>query len=286
MSSKHPHFIVGRARCHHTGSHIESCVYDVKWSINPHMKVGRVNKGSAQLQHLNLLNFARARGAHVSEIPFVHNCFDSVFVKDIAVILKRQNKLTAFLATYRHLERKREIKARIQHLSHLGVKKLIQGKAFLEGGDVAVLPSQKKAFIGYGFRTQLQAAAEFAKAMEIEVVPLQLIDPLFYHLDTALFVTSDGVAFAYEGAFSKMSWNVLRKSKHFSRIVNVPRADALNFALNCIEIGNTVVSGGQSQVMSHELKKMGKFHTVADMSEFILGGGSVSCLMAPIYELH
>src|SRR3981189_1623019 len=56
-------------------------------------------------------------------------------------------------------------------------------------GDLLVVGSIVLA--GYGFRTERQAHAEIAALVGMPVVSLELVDPRFYHLDTALAVPDD-----------------------------------------------------------------------------------------------
>ena len=60
-------------------------------------------------------------------------------------------------------------------------------------GDFAYLPGAYGGLIlaGYGFRTEPAAHAEAQEVLGRPVVSLKLVDPAFYHLDTALAALDD-----------------------------------------------------------------------------------------------
>ena len=70
-------------------------------------------------------------------------------------------------------------------------------------GDFLVVGEQILA--GTGFRTTPAAHAEVARLTGLPVVSLELVDPRFYHLDTALAVLDDDTVAYYPGAFSVTS---------------------------------------------------------------------------------
>ena len=68
-------------------------------------------------------------------------------------------------------------------------------------GDLLVVGSTVLA--GHGFRTDIRAHDEVAAIVGMPVVSLELIDPRFYHLDTALAVLDDDTIAYYPPAFSE-----------------------------------------------------------------------------------
>ena len=77
---------------------------------------------------------------------------------------------------------------------------------------------------GYGFRTDRRAHDEIAAAVAMPVVSLELVDPRFYHLDTALAVLDDTTIAYYPQAFSAESRT--RLLELFPDAIEVARADA------------------------------------------------------------
>src|SRR4029453_12810027 len=96
---------------------------------------------------------------------------------------------------------------------------------------------------GHGFRTDLAAHAEAQEVLRRPVISLKLIDPAFYHLDTALAALDDRRIAYFPEAFSPASRRVLRQI--FPDAVIADRGDAEAFGLN-------VVSDGRHVVLNHE----------------------------------
>ena len=68
-------------------------------------------------------------------------------------------------------------------------------------GEGDIVFTGRALLAGYGFRTDQAAAAELAEVFGLPVVSLRLIDPRFYHLDTALCVLDPDTAMYYPAAF-------------------------------------------------------------------------------------
>ena len=114
---------------------------------------------------------------------------------------------------------------------------------------------------GTGFRTSLEAHIEAAETLDRPVVSLQLVDPRFYHLDTALAVLDDGGGDApadiayYPGAFSPHSRRTLRDL--FPDAVQVSEMDALVLGLNAVSDGRNVVLPTAASGFAATLKARG-----------------------------
>ena len=80
------------------------------------------------------------------------------------------------------------------------------GDDYLEGhGDLLWHPDGSRIYAGYGFRSTRGGVEKFAAAMSkmgIPVVPLQLVDPYCYHLDTCLCPLNNEAALIFPGAYS------------------------------------------------------------------------------------
>ena len=92
---------------------------------------------------------------------------------------------------------------------------------------------------GTGFRTDPRAHAEIAEIFGRPVISLQLVDPRFYHLDTALSVLDDTTIAYYPPAFTECSRAHLETL--FPDAIVVDSADAYVFGLNAVSDGRHVV---------------------------------------------
>src|SRR6185437_16666791 len=104
-------------------------------------------------------------------------------------------------------------------------------------GDLLVAGSIVLA--GYGFRTDRRAHDEIAAAVEMPLVSLELVDPRFYHLDTALAVLDDTTIAYYPPAFSDDAR--ARLQQLFPDAIEVATADAYVLGLNVVSDGGHVV---------------------------------------------
>lgn len=135
---------------------------------------------------------------------------------------------------------------------------------------------------GSGFRSTTESHRELGRVFGREVIGLELINPSFYHLDTALAVLDPDPAPGTEptiaylpSAFSEASLAVLRE--RFPTAIIVSEADAAVLGLNCFSDGCTVVVASRAFGFAQQLRDRG-FTTVAvDLSELLLGGGGIKC---------
>lgn len=282
-----PTFLVSSPKCVSTCLHNDaSCVFQVAWEINPHMRIGAVNSSLAIEQHENFLAAMRDAGAKLIEVPFLHGIFDSVFAKDNVVVISENDELKGILARPSTDQRKPEQELRKVQLECLGVKVECESGEHLEGGDIILLPSREKIFFGYGQRSAFKAIADLRNFLDYEVVPLELVDPYFFHLDTALnFVEVNGktIAFAYPKAFSELAWDYLCHDPDISCVVEVSRDEAQLFGLNWVEVGNKVILGSDVPNISRLLRSLGKNVIVSQLDQFQLAGGSAACLATRVH---
>jgi N-dimethylarginine dimethylaminohydrolase len=255
--------------------------FQVAWSINPHMVPGSTCVRTAAEQHDALVSALRSAGAEVDHVPFVPECFDSVFVKDNALLLGRDHgSPDALLSRPRHRERAREQPARRRELEARGFA-VTECPLTLEGGDLARL--EGSFVLGHGFRSERAAAALVSATSDAPVLGLELVDPHLYHLDTALTVLDDGVVLACPSAFSRESWRALCRWRDVSRVVEIPRADAVRFGLNCVRVDRRVVLSDGAPSVERALERLGYDPIVVSLDQFHRAGGSAACL---VNEVH
>lgn len=254
------------------------CHYRVAWSINPHMRVGAVRPLVARRQLRHFARALRAAGAEVIELPFVHGAYDCVFTKDNALLSDGSDGPRALLARPRCRERHGEQAARRRMLEAHGFSVEVSD-VYLEGGDVVRLPGGG-ALVGYGFRSEPRAAERLHAHLGRRVLPLRLVEPRLYHLDTALAVLADGTALACREAFDGPSWQRLQRAPGVRRVIEVALDEAATFALNLVEIGDSIIVDTDAPRVTRVLDALGKRIVRVDLSEFRLAGGSAACLCA------
>ena len=146
-------------------------------------------------------------------------------------------------------------------------------------GDLLVVGSIILA--GYGFRTERQAHDEIAAVVQMPVVSLELVDPRFYHLDTALAVLDDTTIAFYPPAFSDESRAKLLEL--FPDAIEVGSADAYVLGLNAVSDGLNVVLPAAATGFAEQLREAGFRPIGIDLSELLKGGGSVKCCTLEVH---
>ncbi|MCU1596301.1 MAG: hypothetical protein QOE85_789 [Actinomycetota bacterium] len=145
---------------------------------------------------------------------------------------------------------------------------------FLLVGDVILA--------GMGFRTASGSHEELAEIFGRPVITLNLVNPSFYHLDTAIAVLDPSPApgeaanIAYlPSAFDEPSLAILRE--RYPDAVIVTEEDAAVLGLNSYSDGLNVVIASRAKDFERQLRERGYNPIGVDLSELLLGGGGVKC---------
>lgn len=128
---------------------------------------------------------------------------------------------------------------------------------------------------GTGFRTASNSHEEIARIYGREVVSLNLINPSFYHLDTAVAVLDDTNIAYLPSAFDEASLATLRRL--FPDAVIVTEEDAGVLGLNSFSDGYNIVIASRAKDFERQLRERGYNPIGVDLSELLLGGGGVKC---------
>ena len=246
--------------------------FSVHYSINPWMDPTRpVDSARAVQQWAVLVDAYRAHGHRVDLLEPVPDLPDLVFAANGATVVDGRVLSARFANPQRSAESVVHAAWHRRHGGHLAAPVAVNEAE----GDFAVTSSRILA--GYGFRTTLDAHRELAAVTGREVVSLQLVDPRFYHLDVALAVLDDAtnhIAY-YPAAFSPASRALLRALYPDALIAS--REDAFAFGLNAVSDGRNVFVATRAVQLADQLAAAGYEPVPIDLSELILGGGSVKC---------
>jgi ornithine--oxo-acid transaminase len=128
---------------------------------------------------------------------------------------------------------------------------------------------------GTGFRTDTRSHDEVARTFGRDVVSLTLVNPSFYHLDTAIAVLDDTNIAYLPSAFDPPSLAILRD--RFPDAVVVTEEDASVLGLNSFSDGYNVVIASRATDFERQLRARGYNPIGVDLSELLLGGGGVKC---------
>lgn len=250
--------------------------FTVTYSINPWMDANTpVTLERAITQWQNLRTIYENLGHTVDLIEPIAGLPDMVYTANAGLIINN----TAIVARFKHPERAKEADAYASWMRHHGHHP-ITTHHYNEGqGDLLIAGNTILA--GYGFRTDLDAHTEIATITGMPLVSLELIDPHFYHLDTALTVLDEHTIAYYPPAFAEHSRTQLQQL--FPDAIEVSTLDAHVLGLNAVSDGKYVVHPYPATNFADQLTRAG-FHPVGvDLSELLKGGGSVKCCTWEIY---
>ncbi|MEE1818403.1 amidinotransferase [Streptomyces sp. SP18ES09] len=142
-------------------------------------------------------------------------------------------------------------------------------------GDFAVTASWILA--GRGFRSSPLSHDEAQEFFGRPVIGLELVDPRYYHLDTALSVLDDArdEVMYYPDAFSPGSRAVL--ARLFPDALIATAEDAAALGLNAVSDGRNVLLPQAAVGLFGPLRDRGFEPVGMDLGELLKGGGSVKC---------
>jgi N-dimethylarginine dimethylaminohydrolase len=251
--------------------------FAVDYAINPWMDVAvPVDQTAAVAQWENLCDTYHRLGHVVDLVDPLPGLPDMVYAANGGLILND----IAVVARFKYPQRQRESDAYAAWMRSRGFA-TFQTRHVNEGqGDL--LPVGGMVLAGTGFRTDRRAHAEIAEIIGLPVLSLQLVNPRFYHLDTALTVLDDTTIAYYPPAFTECSRAQLEML--FPDAIVVTSADAYVFGLNAVSDGRHVVYPAAAVGFAEQLSKAGFEPIGVEMSELLKGGGSVKCCTLEVYS--
>jgi N-dimethylarginine dimethylaminohydrolase len=251
--------------------------FAVDYAINPWMDTDTpVDTAVAVAQWEHLRDTYRQLGHVVDLVAPVPGLPDMVYAANGGLILNG----AAVVARFKYPQRQQESVAYTEWMKGRGYTP-VQTRHVNEGqGDL--LPVGEMILAGHGFRTHPRTHAEIAEIFGHPVVSLQLVDPRFYHLDTALSVLDDTTIAYYPPAFAESSRAQLKTL--FPDAIVVESADAYVFGLNAVSDGRHVVHPAAAVGFAEQLTRTGFEPIGVEMSELLKGGGSVKCCTLEVYS--
>ncbi|APE16627.1 dimethylargininase [Mycolicibacterium pallens] len=251
--------------------------FTVEYAINPWMDTSTpVDARLALAQWENLRDTYVRLGHTVDLVAPVAGLPDMVYAANAGLIING----TAVVAQFKHAERYGESVAYAAWMAERGHDPVATRHVNEGQGDLLVVGSMILA--GTGFRTHPHAHAEIADLTGMPVISLELVDPRFYHLDTALSVLDDSTIAYYPPAFTDHARAQLRRL--FPDAIEVASTDAYVLGLNAVSDGKHVVHPAQATGFAEQLYHAG-FHPIGvDLSELLKGGGSVKCCTLEVFS--
>lgn len=240
------------------------------------MKPFSVDQPKAMKQWLTLKATLESLGTKVEVIKQKKTLPDMVFATDQGIV---QDK-TVLLANFRYPQRQKERLHYRDWFRNHGFRLRALSNVFpFEGGDALFFDDM--LLVGTGFRASVASCEELAKKLDIDVMPLRLVDPAFYHLDMCFLPVTNQTAFYYPPAFSENSRNLLKRLVPNLHTLSSQEANA--YAANSFVSGkNILVQAGIPKSFHARLKKLDFRVIEVDVGEFNKAGGGIHCLINTI----
>jgi N-dimethylarginine dimethylaminohydrolase len=256
--------------------HILMCppdYYGIEYEINPWMSRKRpCDHELAAEQWGRLRAELEQAGATVSCLRPVVGIPDLVFTANAALVCED----VAILSRFRHPQRQKESPHSRKWFADRGYRlyELKAGANFEGAGDAMFCG--ETLFAGYRIRSDIQAHQEIAAVLGCRVVPLELVDPRYYHLDTCFCPLAPGVAAYFPAAFDKYGRRALDAC--VDDLISVSAEEANLLACNAAVVGKIVVTPAGCPNLHHQLRTRGWTPRHVSLGEFIKAGGAAKCL--------
>lgn len=251
--------------------------FAVEYVINPWMVTSSaVDPARALAQWEGLRRTYLDLGHRVELIEPLAGLPDMVYAANGGTVIGNR----AVVARFAYPERAGEAAAYADWMSRNGYDAFETRHANEGQGDFLTVGSVVLA--GHGFRTDRRAHDEVAEHLGVPVVSLALVDPRFYHLDTALAVLDDRTIAYYPPAFDAHSRATL--TQMFPGAIEVASADAYVLGLNVVSDGLNVVLPEAATGFADQLRHAGFRPVGVDLSELLKGGGSVKCCTLEVFS--
>jgi N-dimethylarginine dimethylaminohydrolase len=247
--------------------------YGIEYEINPWMSRSRGAQAErAHQQWRALYDALCGLGVTVELMKPQKGLPDLVFTANAGLLFKSR----FFSSRFRHYVRARETPFFDAWFAEHGflVEHLPDDQYFEGAGDALFCGSI--LFAGYRIRSDVGGHQYLGKILERLVLPLELVDARFYHLDTCFCPLAPGEAIYFPKAFDGYGVRVLQT--HIPRLIEVDDAEAVRFACNAVVAGKTVITNTGCPRLGARLREWGYEPIEIELDEFIKAGGSAKCL--------
>lgn len=262
-----------RRECSHARTYL-MCppeYFAVEYAINPWMDPDKpvdVELALAQWQRLHAAY--QSLGHTVHTITPEPGLPDMVFAANGATVIDGK----VLSAEFRYAERQPESEAYLAWFREHGYTE-IRHAAVMNEGEGDIVYAGRAILAGHGFRTDPAVRDDLTDFYRMPVIGLRLVDPRFYHLDTALVVLDPDTVAYYPAAFDDAGKAAI--ASHFAELIEVKDEDAEVLGLNAISDGKHVVVPEQAAGFIGQLTAAGFEPVPVDLSELLKAGGGPKC---------
>ncbi len=247
--------------------------YGIEYEINPWM-----NRSMASIRDLAFRQWRELHdrlvslGVQVELLQPQKGLPDLVFTANAGVMYHQR----FFSAQFKHEVRAKESPFFDAWFAEHGYEVLHLPPGMFHEGAGDALFCGDALFAGYRTRSDVHAHQWLAAQLGVRVLPLELVNPRFYHLDTCFCPLSPGIALYFPEAFDGYGRRVLQT--HIRQLIALNEHDAMRFGCNAVVIGKTVVHNSECPDLESQLQNNGYQSISVALDEFLKAGGSAKCL--------
>ena len=261
--------------------------YTIAYEINPWMSLKRQATPAKAARQWNALYrlLTQQLGVRVELLPPHPGVPDLVFTANAGLVVDQ----TLIRSNFRHPQRKREEPVIEQYFRKAGYRVVTLPRRHNFEGEGDALWMGQALVLGFRFRSDATVHEQLSRWVGAEVLPVELVDKRFYHLDTCFAPLGERTALWYPGAFDRYGRKVVERL--VPDAISVSERDATRFVCNAIVVPAPAAAeggpGGRAVIM-HEgvsaalrrqlARRRFRLYTV-DLSEFLKAGGAAKCLI-------
>lgn len=250
--------------------------FRIDYEINPWMRRSNVVDPEIAVRQWHRLMEVLERdvGAALERMTPVPGLPDLVFTANAGIVVGRK----AVPSRFRYPERQREEAYFEGWFRDQGYEiVMLDADMYFEGaGDLLGLADGW--FGGYRQRSEIRAFPILSEVFEKEILPVELVDGRFYHLDTCFCPLSGGELLYFPSAFDRYGQLAIAERIPPTRRFAVPESEALKFACNAVCVGKHVVLPAGCLETMKWLETHGYEAHAVPLDEFMKSGGSAKCL--------
>ncbi len=250
--------------------------FGIEYEINPWMRLsnGVDHERAVRQWHQFVHVLEKDLGVILERMAPIAGLPDLVFTANAGIVVGH----TAVVSRFRYSERQRE-EAYFEewfrkHDYHVMT---VDHELYFEGaGDLLGFPDCW--FGGYRQRSDIRVFPILSERFHREIIPLELVDGRFYHLDTCFCPLSGGELLYFPAAFDPYGQTVIAERISDQLRCAVPEDEALRFACNAVCIGKHVVLPTGCPTTQDWLQQRSYATHPVQLDEFMKSGGSAKCL--------
>lgn len=247
--------------------------YGIEYEINPWMsRQKQADHEQAIAQWNALREMLENAGAQTRLLDPVTGLPDMVFTANAALVYRRR----AVMARFRFPQRQGETSHDEAWLRAAGFKiEHLPQSVFFEGAGDALFCGDT-LFAGYRIRNDVHGHQQIGGMFSCRVIPVELVDPYYYHLDTCFCPLAPGLAIYLPAAFDDYGRRAMEEA--VDELIEVNTDEAARFACNAVVVGRAVITNIGCPKLHQALAARGFHPRETPLDEFVKAGGSAKCL--------